>query len=28
MFEQAIGGAVVGIASVVVPSEHLFDSEF
>ena len=28
MIEQAIGGAVVGIASVMVPSEHLFDSEF
>ena len=28
MVEQAIGGAVVGLASVFVSSEHLFDSEF
>ena len=27
MLEQAIGGAVVGIANVVVSNEHLFDSD-
>ncbi len=27
MIEQAVGGAVVGFASIFVSSEHLFDSE-